>query len=85
MTRMQTLTGIAVFAASTAGAVLSIQATMPLAAVHRTPPATTADADHPDAGDHSTRSCADMNGKRFNWPWGNAPFASSCDARPDTK
>ncbi len=74
MTRMQTLAGIAVFAITMAGAVISI---------HAIKPATrTADASAPAA---SRRSCADMNGHAFNWSWSNVPFASSCDTGHDGK
>jgi len=77
MTPMQqTLAGIAVFAATASGAVISIQAITPV--TRATSSATT-------AAPPSTHSCADMNGKRFGWSWSNAPFASSCDVRPDEK
>jgi hypothetical protein len=77
MTRVRALTGIVVFAIATGGAVISVQATKPVAlpAASRTaaPPA------------HSRHSCIDMNGNTFGWSWSNVPFASQCDARPDAK
>jgi len=73
----QTLAGLAVFAFTATGAVISIQATKP--ATRATASATAAP---PAAPSHS---CADMHGKRFEWSWSNAPFASSCDVRPDAK
>jgi hypothetical protein len=33
----------------------------------------------------SKHACVDLNGGSFEWRWANAPFASSCDARPDAK
>jgi hypothetical protein len=74
MTRMQTLAGLAVFAFTAAGAVISIQAIKPITR--------TADA---SASALSRRACADMNGGTFNWSWSNVPFASSCEASHDGK
>ena len=74
MTRMQTLTGLAVFAATTAAAVVSVQAIKPITR--------TADA---SASASSRRACADMNGHAFNWSWSNVPFASNCEAGHDGK
>jgi hypothetical protein len=33
--------------------------------------------------DASTHTCTDMNGKPFEWGFGNVPFAAICDAKPD--
>ena len=74
MTRMQALAGLAVFAATAAGAVISVQAIKPVTR--------TADA---SASAASRRPCADMNGHTFNWSWANVPFASSCGAGHDAK
>lgn len=74
MTRMQALAGITVFAVLAGAAVISIQATNPAAQ----PPAA-------GAGETSSHSCVDLNGKAFAWSWSNVPFASRCDARPNLK
>ena len=71
MTRIQKLTGIAVFACATAGVFLTARPS--------SPPARLAGASSLKASKHS---CIDMNGKAFHWPWSNVPFASTCDAKP---
>jgi hypothetical protein len=73
MTRIQALTGIAVFTVATCGVFLSVQATPPLAR-----PAGT------NAAAASRHACVDMNGKTFEWGSSNVPFAATCDAKPET-
>lgn len=74
MTRIQKVTGIAVFAFMLCGLVVTLQVTTRL--------------ERPEAAsspDTSAHSCRDMNGKSFEWQWSNVPFASTCDAKPDAK
>jgi hypothetical protein len=71
MTRIQKLTGIAVFALAIGGFFLTAPSSRPPARLAAVNSAKT-----------SKHSCIDMNGKAFNWSWGNVPFASICDAKP---
>jgi hypothetical protein len=72
MTPIQTLAGLAVFAFSVCGALLTVRAVRP-----------SAEQASATAVETSKHSCVDMNGKVFEWSSSNVPFAATCDAKPD--